>query len=77
MKGKSLEPEEKPGVFGTATGEYFDAAAKFEVFDAAGLLFAGEIFQGCVLAGTQTTATVPVKKQLIFREGGSISYSYV
>mmetsp|Transcript_25603 Transcript_25603/g.52669 ORF Transcript_25603/g.52669 Transcript_25603/m.52669 type:complete len:355 (-) Transcript_25603:10-1074(-) len=25
--------EEKPGVFGTATGEYFDAAAKFEVFD--------------------------------------------
>lgn len=25
--------EEKPGLFGTATGEYFDAAAKFEVFD--------------------------------------------
>ena len=26
--------QEKPGLFGTATGEYFDAAAKFEVFDA-------------------------------------------
>ncbi|CAE7457047.1 P4H11 [Symbiodinium natans] len=25
--------EEEPGLFGTATGEYFDAAAKFEVFD--------------------------------------------
>eukprot|EP00435_Cladocopium_sp_Y103_P047242 s2095_g13.t2 len=25
--------EEKPGLFGTATGEYFDAAAEFQVFD--------------------------------------------
>ena len=25
--------QEKPGLFGTATGEYFDAAAEFQVFD--------------------------------------------
>ena len=29
--------QEKPGLFGTATGEYFDAAAEFQVFDDARL----------------------------------------
>ena len=31
--------QEMPGLFGTATGEYFDAAAEFQVFDDARLHF--------------------------------------
>lgn len=32
-KSCDVMSQEKPGLFGTATGEYFDAAAEFQVFD--------------------------------------------
>ena len=33
QKSCDVMSQEKPGLFGTATGEYFDAAAEFQVFD--------------------------------------------